>query len=55
MIVGVDDESVASLADLFSALEDNKPDETVPVEIIRGRKKHTIEVKLSERPKQLPW
>ncbi|MFP4441726.1 MAG: S1C family serine protease [Spirochaetia bacterium] len=55
IIVGVDDESVASLADLFSALEDNKPDETVPVEIIRGRKKHTIEVKLSERPKQLPW
>lgn len=55
IIVGVDNEPVASLADLFSALEDNKPGETVPVEIIRGRKRRTINVTLSERPERLPW
>jgi S1-C subfamily serine protease len=55
IIVGVDNEDVATLADLFSALEDNKPGERIPVELIRGRKRITVQVTLSERPERLPW
>jgi S1-C subfamily serine protease len=56
IIVGVDGSRVQSLSDLFAALEDNKPGETVDVTVVRGRgKRVTLEVELAERPENLQW
>ncbi|GAB1433448.1 trypsin-like peptidase domain-containing protein [Spirochaetota bacterium] len=49
IIVSVDGMTVSSLADLYSALEDNKPGEDVIVEYYRASKKMSISVKLSDR------
>jgi S1-C subfamily serine protease len=40
-------------ADLYSALEDNKPGEKVVVEIMRGGKTSTLEVTLADREEVL--
>ena len=49
IITKVDGQSVASIADLYTALEDNKPGGKVQVEFYRGAKKETISVVLTER------
>ncbi len=49
VIVSVDGMAVASIADLYSSLEDNKPGETVKVEYYRGGKKILADVVLSDR------
>ena len=49
IIVKVDKLPVKSLMDLYGALEDNKPGDTVEVEILRGRQRKTLWVTLSER------
>ncbi len=49
IIVKVDGVPVQSLMDLYSALEDNKPEETVEIEILRGRQRKSLQVKLSKR------
>ena len=53
VIVKVDGFETSTLADLFSALEDNKPGDVVEVELIRGKKRITVKVVLSERPEDL--
>ncbi len=53
IIVKVDGIDTATLADLFSALEDNKPGDTVEVELLRGKRKITVSVVLSKRPEDL--
>ncbi len=53
IIVGVDGLKVDTLEDLFTALEDNKPGETVEVKLIRGKKSITTSVVLSVRPEEL--
>ncbi len=53
VIVKVDGFETATLADLFSALEDNKPGDVVEVELVRGKKRITVKVVLSERPEDL--
>ncbi len=55
IIVEIDKTPVSSLADMFSALEDNKPGERVEVKVVRGRKKLTLYVKLSVRPRTFKW
>ena len=55
VIVEVDGMSVSSRADFYSALEDNKPGDTVTVKVVRGRQKRSFSVTLSERPEGLPW
>ncbi|NOY08929.1 MAG: trypsin-like serine protease [Spirochaetes bacterium] len=55
IITEIDKTPVNSLADMFTALEDNKPGEVVEVKIIRGRFKKTLYIKLSERPKRFHW
>ena len=55
IIVSVNKAPVASIADLFSALEDTKPGEKVPVEFIRGSRTEKVEVTLDKRPKGLKW
>ncbi len=49
IIVSVDGMAIASLADLYSALEDNKPGDKIKVEYYRGSKKMSIELPLSNR------
>lgn len=49
IIVSVDGMETESWTDLYNALEDNKPGETVEVTIIRGRKEVDFTVELSER------
>jgi S1-C subfamily serine protease len=49
IITSVDGMKVESLADLYSALEDNKPGETVMVEYIRGGKSGKTEITLADR------
>lgn len=53
IIVKVDGFETSTLADLFSALEDNKPGDTVEVNLVRGKKRITVKVVLSERPEDL--
>ena len=52
IIVEVDGMQVQSLSDLYGALEDNKPGETVPVVFYRGERKMETNIALSERPDQ---
>jgi S1-C subfamily serine protease len=49
----VDGMKTNTLADLYSALEDNKPGEKIKVEILRGGKASTLEVTLADREETL--
>jgi S1-C subfamily serine protease len=49
IITSVDGMKTDTLADLYSALEDNKPGETVKVEILRAGKPVTLNITLADR------
>ncbi len=49
IIVSVDGMETTSWTDLYNALEDNKPGETVEVTVLRGKSRKTFAVELSER------
>jgi S1-C subfamily serine protease len=49
IITSVDGMKTNTYADLFSALEDNKPGETIKVEIIRGGRTITLDITLADR------
>ncbi|MEW5813944.1 MAG: trypsin-like peptidase domain-containing protein, partial [Spirochaetota bacterium] len=51
IIVAVDGLPVGSWADLYAALEDNKPGDVISVVVYRGKSKKEFSIKLSERPK----
>ena len=53
IIVSVNGMKTGSLADLYSALEDNKPGETVKVEVIRSGRPVTLNVTLADREEVL--
>lgn len=55
IIVAVDGMPVESIANLYEALEDNLPGETVTVEYIRGRRRLETNVILNERPERFQW
>ncbi|HUX22203.1 MAG TPA: PDZ domain-containing protein, partial [Spirochaetia bacterium] len=55
IVVSVNHSAVASIADLFSALEDTKPGEKVSVSFVRGTRTETVEVTLNKRPQGLKW
>jgi len=55
IIIEIDRMPVSTLADLFAALEDNKPGEEVEVVIMRGRQLRSFTIRLSERPEGLSW
>jgi S1-C subfamily serine protease len=50
IIVTVDGQTIASIADLYTALEDNKPGERVQIEFFRGNQRMRSLITLSERP-----
>ncbi len=49
IIIKVDGIKINSLADLYSALEDNRPGERVAVTVLRGKKEIDLAVELSKR------
>ncbi len=55
IITAVDGMAVSSIANLYEALEDNRPGETVSIEYIRGRRRLEAEIVLSERPTRFQW
>ncbi len=55
IIVEIDGFATNTIADMFTALEDNKPGEVVDVVVIRGRQKKTLKIELSERTEGFGW
>ena len=53
LIVAVDGKSVTSAQDVVDAVSAKQPGDTIAIEYYRGKDKHTANVKLAERPKQL--
>jgi S1-C subfamily serine protease len=53
ILVAVDGMEISSLADLYSALEDNKPGSTIKIQYYRGSKKISAELVLSDRAEYL--
>jgi len=53
VLVSVDGMEISSLADLYSALEDNKPGSTVKIQYYRGSRKLSADVVLSDRAEYL--
>ncbi|HAP42504.1 MAG: peptidase S1 [Spirochaetes bacterium GWD1_61_31] len=53
VIVSIDGLAVASVADLYAALEDNKPGDRVRVEYYRGGRRVTVELVLADRAETL--
>ena len=49
VITEVDGQAISSLGDLYGALEDNMPGETVVVKVMRGNVEKTFQVELSSR------
>ena len=49
ILVAVDGMSVSSIADMYSALEDNKPGDTVSIEYFRGSQRIKGQITLSDR------
>jgi len=49
IIVSVDGMKTGSLADLYSALEDNKPGDVVEVEVVRGTSRVKLPITLADR------
>lgn len=52
IITSVDGQKIGSIADLYTALEDNKPGENVDVEFYRGKQKMKASVTLTEQSQQ---
>jgi S1-C subfamily serine protease len=55
IIVEIDKMIVDDLSDLYSALEDNKPGDSVEVKVVRGNSYKTLKVTLAERPQKHSW
>ena len=53
IITAVNGVSINNLADLYSALEDNKPGDIVRVEVYRGRATQTLNITLADREEVL--
>ena len=53
IITSVNGMEIKNLADLYSALEDNKPGETVRVIVNRGGTSHTMSITLADREEVL--
>jgi S1-C subfamily serine protease len=55
IIVDIDGMAIENLSDLYSALEDKKPGETVTVKVLRGSGYLSFRMQLSERPQSYEW
>ena len=50
IIIGINDKEIATLSDLFNALQNTKPGDIVTVTVVRGRRTVKLEVPLIRRP-----
>lgn len=50
VIVSIDSQAVANNEDLYKAIKDKRPGQTIDVEVLRGGRQTTVPVRLSERP-----
>jgi S1-C subfamily serine protease len=50
ILVAVDGKSLATVEDLFTALRQRRPGETVALELVRAGKHETVNVRLSNKP-----
>lgn len=55
IIVGIDDQPIEDLSDLYTALEDSKPGEVVEVSFYRDGQLRKTNITLSLRPEQFNW
>ena len=55
IIIEIDGFKTNTIADMFTALEDNKPGEVIEVTVIRKRQKRTLNIELSERAEGISW
>ncbi|VDB01002.1 HtrA protease/chaperone protein [Olavius algarvensis spirochete endosymbiont] len=49
IIVGIDDEPVASIEDFYAALEQSRPGDVIRVKVIRNRREHILNIALDGR------
>jgi S1-C subfamily serine protease len=55
IITGIEDTPVATLANLYEALEDKRPGDTITVHFLRNGNKQSVSVTLSQRPDRALW
>lgn len=55
VIVSVNGEQVSEYADLYSALVETHPGDTVPVTVVRDGETMTLQIELVERPQRMEW
>jgi S1-C subfamily serine protease len=55
ILIQIDSSPITSLSDLYGALENTKPGDTVSATVYRGKVKKTFPIMLSERPEQFQW
>ncbi|MBI9106883.1 MAG: trypsin-like peptidase domain-containing protein [Spirochaetales bacterium] len=55
IIIEIDGFKTETIADMFTALEDNKPGDVIEVKVIRGKQRKAIQIELSKRSEGLTW
>jgi S1-C subfamily serine protease len=50
ILVAIEGKSLATVEELFTALRQKRPGETVALELVRGGKHETVNVRLSNKP-----
>jgi S1-C subfamily serine protease len=55
IITKINGQKISDYTDLFSALVDTRPQQTVTIEVIRNKETKTLKVELIERPEGLQW
>jgi S1-C subfamily serine protease len=54
LIVGIEGKPVSVPEDIASAIADNKPGDTITIELFRGSVKRTVTLTLADRPARAP-
>jgi len=49
IIIGINDEPIASIGDFYAALEQSRPDDVMRVRVMRNRREHTLNITLEKR------
>ena len=55
IIIEIDGFKIETIADMFTALEDNKPGDIIDLVVVRKSQKKTLQIELSERAEGLSW
>lgn len=55
IIIGIEGNDIATLSDLFNALQNTRPGDAVEVTVVRGKREVNIDVTLVQRPAGLSW